>query len=54
MRAMGLGVKQQAANSFLEKKFKKKADYGYEETVQVCTFQQCSVTANETVMKIRS
>jgi len=35
MRAMGLGVKQQAANSFLEKKFKKKADYSYEETVQL-------------------
>ncbi len=51
---MGLGVKQQAANSFLEKKFKKKADYSYEETVQVRTLEQCSVTANQTGIKVRS
>lgn len=38
MRAMGLGVKQQAANSFLEKKFKKRSDFNYDETVQVSFF----------------
>lgn len=36
MRGVGVGVKQQPANSFLEKKLKKKTDYDYEGTVQVC------------------
>lgn len=37
MRGVGVGVKQQPANSFLEKKLKKKTDYDYEGTVQVCS-----------------
>ncbi|VDK80637.1 unnamed protein product [Litomosoides sigmodontis] len=35
MRGVGVGVKQQPANSFLEKKLKKKTDYDYEGTVQL-------------------
>jgi len=35
MRAVSVGVKQQAATSFLEKKLKKKADYNEEETIQL-------------------
>lgn len=35
MRAVSVGVKQQAATSFLEKKFKKKTDYNEEETIQL-------------------
>lgn len=35
MRAVSVGVKQQAANSFLEKKLKKKTALSYDETVQV-------------------
>lgn len=37
MRGVGVGVKQQPANSFLEKKLKKKTDYDYDGTVQVCS-----------------
>lgn len=36
MRGVGVGVKQQPANSFLEKKLKKKTDFNYDGTVQVC------------------
>lgn len=35
MRGCGVGVKQQPANSFLEKKLKKKTDFSYKEAVQV-------------------
>jgi len=34
-RAIGVGAKQSEANSFLEKKLKKKQDYSHDETVQV-------------------
>jgi 20S proteasome subunit alpha 1 len=35
MRGVSVGVKQQAATSFLEKKLKKKIDYNEEETIQL-------------------
>lgn len=35
MRGVSVGVKQQPANSFLEKKLKKKTDYNEAETIQV-------------------
>lgn len=35
MRAVSVGVKQQAATTFLEKKYKKKSDYNEEETIQL-------------------
>ncbi|VDD96587.1 unnamed protein product [Enterobius vermicularis] len=35
MRGCGVGVKQQPANSFLEKKLKKKTDFSYKEAVQL-------------------
>nr|AXS78283.1 proteasome subunit alpha type-6 [Anisakis simplex] len=35
MRGVGVGVKQQPANSFLEKKLKKKTDFDYNGTVQL-------------------
>lgn len=35
MKAVSVGVKQQPATSFLEKKFKKKTDYTEEETIQL-------------------
>uniref|UniRef100_A0A7E4VI17 Proteasome subunit alpha type n=1 Tax=Panagrellus redivivus TaxID=6233 RepID=A0A7E4VI17_PANRE len=35
MRGVSVGVKQQSANSFLEKKFKKKTAYNTEETVEL-------------------
>lgn len=41
MRGVGVGVKQQPANSFLEKKLKKKTDYNYEETIQVNSDCHC-------------
>lgn len=41
-RGVSVGVKQQQASSFLEKKLKKKQDYNYEETVQ--TTLQCLQT----------
>ncbi len=39
-RGVSVGVKQQQASSFLEKKLKKKQDYSLEETVQVEVFQE--------------
>lgn len=35
MRGVAVGVKQQSANSFLEKKFKKRTDYSTEETIEL-------------------
>uniref|UniRef100_A0A914CL18 Uncharacterized protein n=1 Tax=Acrobeloides nanus TaxID=290746 RepID=A0A914CL18_9BILA len=35
MRGVGVGVKQQPALSFLEKKFKKRIDYNHDETIQL-------------------
>jgi len=35
IRGIGVGVKQQGANSFLEKKLKKRTDYTQEETIQL-------------------
>ncbi|MFH4977175.1 hypothetical protein AB6A40_003884 [Gnathostoma spinigerum] len=35
MRGVGVGVKQQPANSFLEKKLKKKTDFDFTETVEL-------------------
>lgn len=34
-RAVSVGAKQTEANSFLEKKFKKRSDYTHDEAVQV-------------------
>lgn len=34
-RAISVGVKQTEANSYLEKKFKKKSDYEHDEAIQV-------------------
>ena len=34
-KACSVGSKQTEANSFLEKKFKKKSDYSHDETIQV-------------------
>ena len=34
-RAVSVGAKQTEANSFLEKKFKKRSDYSHDEAVQV-------------------
>ena len=34
-KAVSVGAKQTEANSFLEKKFKKKESYNHEETIQV-------------------
>ncbi|VDM99774.1 unnamed protein product [Thelazia callipaeda] len=42
MRGVGVGVKQQPANSFLEKKLRRKTDFDYEGTVQVCFFYNSS------------
>jgi len=35
IKGIGVGVKQQAVNSFLEKKLKKKTDFTYDESVQL-------------------
>ena len=35
MRGVAVGVKQQSANGFLEKKFKKRTDYSTEETIEL-------------------
>ena len=35
MRGVAVGVKQQSANGFLEKKFKKRIDYSTEETIEL-------------------
>lgn len=35
LRGTGIGVKKQPANTFLEKKFKKKTDYSQQETIEV-------------------
>jgi 20S proteasome subunit alpha 1 len=35
MRGVGVGVKQQPANSFFEKKFKKRTDYNEQETIEM-------------------
>ncbi|TKR81108.1 hypothetical protein L596_015043 [Steinernema carpocapsae] len=35
MRGVSVGVKQQPANSFLEKRLKKKLDYDHNETIQL-------------------
>jgi 20S proteasome subunit alpha 1 len=42
VRGIGIGVKHQQANSFLEKKFKKKTDYSKDETIELAleTLQQ--------------
>lgn len=37
-RAVSVGAKQTEANSFLEKKFKKRSDYTHDEAVQVIFF----------------
>lgn len=38
-KATSAGVKQLEANSFLEKKIKKKADFSSNETVEVCVIE---------------
>lgn len=47
MRAVSVGVKQQAATSFLEKKLKKKADYNQEETIQLALESLQSALGND-------
>ena len=37
LQACSVGTKQTEANSFLEKKFKKKENYNHDETIQVRT-----------------
>jgi len=49
MRGVGVGVKQQPANSFLEKKLKKKTDYDFEGTIQLAL--ECLQTALGVDMK---
>ncbi|KAI6244076.1 Proteasome subunit alpha type [Aphelenchoides fujianensis] len=47
MRAVSVGVKQQPATSFLEKKLKKKTDYTEEETIQLALESLQSALGND-------
>jgi 20S proteasome subunit alpha 1 len=47
MRAVSIGVKQQPATSFLEKKLKKKTDFNEEETVQLAIEALQSALGND-------
>lgn len=46
MRGVSVGVKQQPANSFLEKKLKKKTDYNEAETIQVVIVASPSIISS--------
>ena len=45
-RAISVGSKQTEANSYLEKKLKKKQEYTSEEGIQVCFMLCCFITSS--------